>query len=323
MWNSDKNLTNLVYIDGQPKSMCWSYFQDYLIWEDCSIVKESSELWSLLVPLNSTKDILIGKIYSENSFEFGVGEEIHSVNVHITSENDSCFLTLEWTKIEKKDYVLFLKSSDREVSISSYETMPMCKENQPKNGTISEQYHAWNGLFQETQMGRYFHFGVKYFKPELSPLDPTKVKQKFLTNVKIYSKNNEIYANMSHWQGNTLPWKAHRISLDNNELLHGTCSFSLLVNWRNKTGTHEFLKWSLKYFSGRFEHGKLQGIASLITWNGAYIIAMFKDGELHGPAIAMGVVPIYDLGVINYTTLLLFKSTYKLSNYKSEIVKSR
>ena len=301
-WNSYKNLTNFVYVDGQqPKSKCWSYFQDYLIWEDCSMVKENSEVWSLLIPLNSSKDILSGKIYYEKGFDFGVSEEIHNVNVQITSKNDACFLNLEWTKIEKKDYILFLKPSDREVMISSYETMPMCKQ----NGTISEQFYAWKNLFHETEMERYFNFGVKYIKPELSPLNPLKVKQNFLTNVKVYSKSNGIYANMSHWQGNILPWKANEISLDKNGLFHGSCSFTLLPDLFNQTGTHEFLKWSLKYFAGRFEHGKLEGLASLITWNGAFILAMFKDGELHGPAIAIGGVPIYDLGVIIY--IIIFR----------------
>ena len=297
MWNPDDKLSTFAYVDGQPKSMCWSYFENYLIWKDCSMVKKEKEVWSVLIPLDTTKEILVGKLYHEYEFEFAFAEELYSINIQITSKNEECFLTLEWTRIEKKDYVLFLKYLDEGIHMSSYANLPMCKVNQPINAAIEDQFIAFENMFQNKDIGRYFTYGIRYFKPELSPLDPSKVKQNFLTNVKVYSENSQIYANMSHWNGNILPWKANVISLDENRQLHGTCSFSLLVDHYNKTGTQNFLNWSLRYFSGRFEHGKLQGLASLLTWNGAIIMAMFKDGVLHGPTIAIGKIPIYDLGV--------------------------
>ena len=315
LWNSNKKLTKFVYVDGQPKSMCWSYFGNYLIWKDCSKVKEEKEVWSVLIPLDSTKEVLVGKLYHEYAFEYGLAEELHSANIQITSKNEDCFLSLEWTRIERKDYVLFLKNNDEGIFLSRYDYLPMCKVNQPKNGTIEEHFQAWESLFREKDIFNYFTYGIKYFKPELSPINLSKVKQKFLTNVKVYSENAQIYANMSHWNGNILPWKTNVISLDENRQLHGTCSFSLLVDHYNKTGTQDFLKWSLRYFSGRFEHGKLQGLASLLTWNGAVIMAMFKDGVLHGPTIAIGKIPIYDLGVRIIPLKCLGLMTYHVNNF--------
>ena len=52
---------------------------------------------------------------------------------------------------------------------------------------------------------------LEYGKPEISPLEPYKVKQNFLSNLTFYTLEDDIYSNMSHWQGMTLPWIASRL----------------------------------------------------------------------------------------------------------------
>ena len=44
--------------------------------------------------------------------------------------------------------------------------------------------------------------------------------------------------------------------------------------------------------SGRFKHGLLNGIVGLVTWQQQLVYSTFKDGIMHGPAIAYGTVPI-------------------------------
>ena len=75
---------------------------------------------------------------------------------------------------------------------------------------------------------------------------------------------------------------------------HGFCIFYLPIKYFNATGKHHFLNWSLKSITGNFEHGKIEGIGKLLTWQGQTIWATFKDGILHGPAYQYGIVPILD-----------------------------
>ena len=98
---------------------------------------------------------------------------------------------------------------------------------------------------------------LSFLKPETSNLQPEKVKKKFLSKIYIFTKNNQILANMSHWEGQIATWKPYQISLDPNGKLHGVCGFELLPEFYNKSGTLDFFHWSLKHFSGRFVHGKL------------------------------------------------------------------
>ena len=58
------------------------------------------------------------------------------------------------------------------------------------------------------------------------------------------------------------------------------------------------LKWSLKYISGRFENGKLEGSTLLVTWRGLILYATFKNGELHGPMHSYGRKLLFDFEVL-------------------------
>ena len=139
---------------------------------------------------------------------------------------------------------------------------------------------------------------LTYLKPEESKMNPNRVKQAFMKVTSIYEQNGQFHANISHWNGDVLPWQAHVFSLDLQGQLHGSCTFVLPVEHYNSTGTHAFLNWSIKLFSGNFIHGKLNGIVILVTWNSAIIHATFKDGELHGPAFAYGRIPVLDIEVL-------------------------
>ena len=119
-----------------------------------------------------------------------------------------------------------------------------------------------------------------------------------------------MYANISHWGGDFIPWRFWLGSLDSKGLLHGTCTFVLPVDYYNKTGMHGFLDWSIKLFSGTFDHGKLNGAVLIVTWDTANIFATFKDGELHGPAFGFGKIPVFDIATVSFN----FKITVRWSN---------
>ena len=140
-------------------------------------------------------------------------------------------------------------------------------------------------------------------KPEETDVQHSKVRQRFLKIESIYGKSGTVFANISHWGGSSIPW-IFLGSLDENGLLHGSCSFELPEDYYNNTGTHEFLDWSINYFSGNFQHGKLNGVGFLTTWNGANIFANFKEGELHGPTFSFGRILIFDLEVHSLTKTL-------------------
>ena len=127
----------------------------------------------------------------------------------------------------------------------------------------------------------------------------SKVKQNFLIveKIEMHSDNSKIYAYLAHWKGKLVPWETKMISFDLNSNLHGVCAFELPEDKLNTTGRHDFLNWSLTYFSGYFNHGRLQGLVLMKTLKGSTVYAMFKDGELHGPAYAAGSIPIYDYEV--------------------------
>ena len=174
----------------------------------------------------------------------------------------------------------------------------------PTKGNLEEQFMSFENILREAYMRTSSRKVLTYLKPEESKMDPNKVKQRFMDVKAIYHENGQFYANISHWNGDVLPWQAHVFSLDPQGLLHGTCTFVLPVEHYNSTGVHEFLDWSIKMFSGNFIHGKLNGVVLLVTWNAADIFATFKDGELHGPAFAFGRIPVFDIGVLKFDFLI-------------------
>ena len=316
-WDPNKKLFSYSYgIKRQQKSKCWKADETYIYVSDyCSIVQEDDDFSSIiLIPFDIEEEILVGTF---NALRFiggmaeGVIEELHSANLEITSNEKDCFMILKWHLEKRKDYKLFLNLSGKhkKVPLLKYKTQPMCTQENSLKPSNSEtqpekQFALWENYLHKYGNG---YEVLDLVKPEESQMEENKVKQNFLGNdVRISTSKYSIYVNFSHWNGESVPWRAQKISLDSTGYLHGICSFSLEKKFRNNTGTHDFLNWSIKYFHGKFVHGKLQGMAYLETLHG-YIFVTFKDNELHGPAFSFGRYPIYDMAVsiiLNYCYLL-------------------
>ena len=162
-----------------------------------------------------------------------------------------------------------------------------------------------------------------YMAPETSQIEPEKVRQTFISNLVVDSSNRPI-VNMSIWNGPIHTWNADYLTIDENMKIHGSAVLNLPTDHFNDTGRHEFLNWSLKSISGTFNHGIINGIACLITWQGQKIWATFKDGILHGPAFQYGVVPILmDVSklfciVITISNQMLFSLDWLLTLMKTK-----
>ena len=228
----------------------------------------------------------------------GYAENIHNANISITSKEEECFMHFDWEVKEKKNFkLIFSEEKSIQIPDSTYETDPLCKKGQQVNGSMPEQkFKIWEELIDDQQS---LNFKTLYhMKPDISPIDPTKVKQKFLSSDMTYfSDGPNIHVNMSVWEGPISTWKVTMDGFDTQDKLHGFCQFNLLNNFVNHTGKHDFLEWSLEHISGNFVHGKLQGIGYLVTWRGVQIFATFKDGEMHGPVSALGKKFLYDVEV--------------------------
>ena len=110
-------------------------------------------------------------------------------------------------------------------------------------------------------------------------------------------QQNSFFANLSVFEGPILTWRIGKISFDKNGKLHGVCGFQIIPEHINKTGMPDFFHWSIKFFSGRFHHGQLEGLVLWTTWQGTLMYANVRNGVLHGPAIATLRQPIYDVWV--------------------------
>ena len=250
--------------------------------------------------LDTSKEILVGNV---NQVLENV-EDIYSADVKITSEKENCFIHLDWKIKEKKDFKLIL-NYDIWTPLFSYNIVPLCNKIQHNNDEPEQTYLEWEKLINDenTLKGSQMLY---YLKSEMSPMDPSKVKQKFMSNVTYISEGVHIIVNMSVWEGPIASWIGSRVAFDTNGHLHGVCQLNLRHEFINNTGHHDFLDWSLKFISGRFVHGKLQGTAFLNTWRGVGIFATFKDGELHGPVHSLGRKFLFDVEVIKMTTLSNF-----------------
>ena len=242
--------------------------------------------------LDTSKEILIGNV----NIALGYAENLYSANVKITSKEEECFIHFDWEIKEKKNFKLIF-NGNIQIPDSNYETDPLCKKGQQSNNGMPEQkFKIWEELINDDQQSLSFQ-KLYHLKPEITPMDPTKVNQKFLSDMTYFSEGSNIHVNMSVWEGPISTWKASIDGFDTQDQLHGFCQFNLLSNFINETGKHDFLEWSLEHISGNFVHGKLQGIGYLITWRGVQIFATFKDGELHGPVSAIGKKFLYDVEV--------------------------
>ena len=312
-WKHNNQLSSLYHEENHElltKHRKWKLIkEEFLIWTDESIINEDEEFWSVFVPLDLSKEIFVGKLDTI----LGLAEDLHLAEVEITSLESDCFLTLNWKLKERLNYKLSLLEKGFKIPEERIDSELMCKAGQIDNLGAKDAFLVWEHFISEHLNFKGVHITSKemihmlsFLKPETSTLQSEKVKKKFLSKVSIFTENNQILANMSHWEGKIATWKPNKISLDLNGKLHGVCGFDLLPEFYNKTGTHDFFHWSLKHFSGRFVHGKLEGYVSFLTWQGTVMLATFNNGELHGPAIALGRTVVYDIWVRNVKVSLTF-----------------
>ena len=311
-WDADKTLKSLMYVEKNLKvnrNRQWRVQENYLIWtEEFSTFYSGSvtEFLTFFIPLDLSSEILVG----EFDPVLRLAKDLHSVNVQINSKKNDCFLDLTWTKLERKTFDL-ISSNGKMIKIEHL------KDNAcPNFGTraTSEIFKKWQNRFAiPTQfaaidinitMLKFLH-GVK---PLNEIINEQKVTKPFMTLKHIYFEDNVMKANISHWKGETLPWIVNTFGFDPEGQLHGVCQFELVPDYYNQTGTNDFFHWSINGFSGRFIHGKLEGLVGMTTWQGNVMMASFTNGEMHGPAISYGRSPAYDIWVSNLCFRLKLKT---------------
>ena len=82
-------------------------------------------------------------------------------------------------------------------------------------------------------------------------------------------------------------------SLDPDLRLHGICELTTTKAESEKIENYPHFEWKPINIVGRFSHGKLQGKSLIGMSQHSLLFANFKDGVIHGPVFAFGVVPHY------------------------------
>ena len=266
--------------------MGWKFEHNFLVYNDRSFITNNS--WSILIPMNVSTDIQVGK-YNDVT---GYVDCLNSAEIQIKSSENDCFLLLDWNFLENKNNFYLSLKRNTYIPKTRYKDKSYCS----MSGNLEQQFMEWEKSIEDQYYNNSPYDVLSFLKPEESELNKSKVKQKFMDVRSIYEENGIIIANISHWGGPFLPWQFLG-SLDHQGLFQGMCTFILPVHYYNTTGTHKFLDWSIKFFSGTFDHGSLNGVVLILTWNAAKIFATFKDSELHGPAVGFGRIPIFDIDV--------------------------
>jgi hypothetical protein len=296
IWNREGDLVQMFYSNIRPFGWGWHRYGDYLILtEDTFIKEDDEEPFSVLVPLNKEEEILVGT-FQTHLMSF---EDIHGADVEITSSPDSCILRLNWSAKGKKDFKYHITSKQK-IPIF-YQMEPNCKANQTEGSSLDEQLTTWNEFVNSAVINHEISGfqNLHYTKPETSPVDHDKVKQPFITDPILIP--GKFQYNFTVW-GGQLPttWTILYLSLDLNAQLHGLCGFQIVNEHINLTGHHDLLQWSPKNIVGRFIHGKLHGVAAMVTWRGNYLFPTFKDGVIHGPVYGYGQTSILNMEVIHH-----------------------
>ena len=112
LWDSNNILYSYSYKKkNKHKSKCWKADKNFLFWSDCSFVLEDEELLSVLIPFDTKKEILVGNVNIISSDKGNIDalvEDLHSAKIEIISNDNECFLMLNWEKTDKKDFKLSL-----------------------------------------------------------------------------------------------------------------------------------------------------------------------------------------------------------------------
>ena len=106
------------------KGKSWRLLDKYLFWSsEEAFYQSADEIWTIFIPLNTTEEILVGK-YDKY---IQLAQDLHSVDITITSSDEDCFLTLSHKILDKKDFDLSFKNGITKVLTSKYQTEPLCK----------------------------------------------------------------------------------------------------------------------------------------------------------------------------------------------------
>ena len=274
----------------------WRKVDKYLLWTSISSIahKDEKDLHTVFISFDKSDEILVGHFDDT----LGIVTDVHEIDVKVASSKGDCFMELDWTLVAKKDFYLTL----HELKWSKvFLTKSKCAE-ALKEVSIESQFSHWDEIMTPKIHQDYQSLVLQLFNSmtqiepkETSPFNPDKVNKKFMKLEKMYISNSNIMAKISHWKGPSLPWKANKISFDQNGNLHGVCAFELVPEFLNQTGMPDFFHWSIKFFSGTFIHGQLEGLVLMKTWQGSVLLTTFHKGEFHGPAVSYGRSPVYDL----------------------------
>ena len=290
-WNGKHELSELFYEDLKRKGRTWLRYDHYLVWADYGFVKQSiDEPSTILIPLDTESNPLIGTF--DRNLEFI--ENLHSVEIQISNPND-CSLNLKWTVGEKLNYKIHLPSNQK-IS-DDFRQHQNCQFNSlQEKSDLEEQFVAWNEFMYEYYKIQNLPFlNIFHVKPEISPLEPEKVKLPFLSKIEIISEKH-LWVKMSIWNGPIQVWKVNMMSIDENGDLHGAFAVELPNEEdHGKSGSIPNLDWSPKIISGNFVHGKLNGIVMILTYKLQAIFAMTQDNVFHGPCYVMGLASILEM----------------------------
>ena len=288
-WDPKQQLVYYGFEGGHPQlgsGLSWIKWESYLVFSNyySFFNEDNSTSWSILVPFDNTKPILIGQV----NLGLGLADNLHVAEVTSIKE-DKCILFLEWEFGKKLDFFLYQNfKKSRIVKMKKFYS-PITNRCDLQNITL---FDAWIDALNPINSTP-FQF-LKQLKAEGTKMNSDKVQQKFLSVSSVFTENNHIHVNMSIWHGKISKWKASKISFDFDLQMHGYCEFDLANQKEDgNEGKHKFLKWSVRKIAGRFDHGKLEGLAMLMLSRGTLVFAHFSKGELHGSAVAYGQQPIF------------------------------
>ena len=303
-WKANDEILHSYSYQAKRSSMSigrkWIRYKEMLIWtsESSYVQDEDKELWSILVPMNVSEDIVAGKYNSLT----GMVDQVHSVDVKITNQSKDCLLSLTTKILDPKDYMMSLtKDGSRKILLNQHITKPLCNffENSGKKN-LRENFSQWERLMTNITInhGLLNAFEVlHYVKPENSRPKIGKGMKSFISNLTLFTSESKMLAKLSIWEGVILPWEIQQFGLNNEGNLHGTCKLTLDNEYVDQTGTIEFFPWSINFITGRFLNGLLDGVVILGTWQGTILFVTFKEGILHGPSYGIIRQPIYDIWV--------------------------
>ncbi len=297
-FGADAELNSVSYYNFRANSMHWYRVKDYIILVDDHFVQEADEEpFAMAVPIDgdANKEVLVGTF----QLHMKTLVNVHGAKIEVEDkpENDKipCLLKLTYKIREKKDF-RYVFTTNTKLPLF-YQTNMNCKANQTEDLVRPEnQFVAWHDqLMSNHRFDKFAYENVYQIKPVMEEVDHKAVLQEFLANFTQVDNVTSLLFNMSVWNGPVTTWRTNKIVLDPQGRLHGICDFESEDEFFNQTGRHELLNWAPRYISGRFVHGRLEGMVTIHTWMSNLILATFKEGVMHGPVYSYGLSSVLDI----------------------------